>query len=37
MRILRALEVVRQSGVPMSEWQARHGFAKARYRFALIG
>lgn len=37
VRILRALEVVRQSGVPMSEWQARHGFAKARFRFALIG
>ena len=37
VRILRALEVVLQSGVPMSEWQARHGFAEARYRFALVG
>jgi len=37
VRILRALEVVLQSGVPMSEWQARHGFARPRYPFALLG
>ncbi|MCK9462291.1 MAG: tRNA (adenosine(37)-N6)-dimethylallyltransferase MiaA [Proteobacteria bacterium] len=37
VRILRALEVVRQSGVPMSEWQARHGFSDRRYPFALLG
>jgi tRNA dimethylallyltransferase len=37
VRILRALEVVRQSGVPMSEWQARHGFSRRRYPFALVG
>jgi tRNA dimethylallyltransferase len=37
VRILRALEVVLQTGVPMSAWQASHGFARARYRFALCG
>jgi len=36
VRILRALEVVLQSGVPMSAWQARHGFASNRYPFALV-
>lgn len=35
VRILRALEVFRQTGVPLTEWQARHGFAGARYPFAL--
>jgi tRNA dimethylallyltransferase len=37
VRILRALEVVLQTGVPMSAWQAEHGFAEARYPFALVG
>jgi len=36
-RLLRALEVVLQSGVPMSAWQASHGFAQVRYPFALFG
>ena len=35
VRILRALEVFRQTGVPLTAWQARHGFAEARYPFAL--
>lgn len=31
VRILRALEVHRQSGIPMSEWQQRHRFSSPRY------
>lgn len=34
-RIGRALEVFRQTGVPISTWQSDHGFREARYR--LIG
>lgn len=30
-RILRALEVYRATGVPLSEWQARHGFEQTLY------
>jgi tRNA dimethylallyltransferase len=37
VRILRALEVFRQTGVPLTVWQARHGFADARYPAALRG
>jgi tRNA dimethylallyltransferase len=37
VRILRALEVFRQTGVPLTAWQARHGFAEPRYPFALRG
>jgi tRNA dimethylallyltransferase len=37
VRILRALEVHAQTGVPLTEWQARHGFADSRYVFALRG
>ena len=37
VRILRALEVFRQTGVPLTTWQARHGFAEPRYPFALRG
>lgn len=31
-RILRALEVFRTTGVPLSHWQARHGFQTCVYR-----
>ncbi len=37
VRILRALEVFESSGIPMSEWQQRHGFEKWRYPVLLIG
>jgi tRNA dimethylallyltransferase len=36
-RILRALEVFEASGIPMSEWQLRHGFAKWRYSAMILG
>ncbi len=36
-RILRALEVVRLSGVPLSEWQQQHGFHRWRYRALVLG
>jgi tRNA dimethylallyltransferase len=36
-RILRALEVLRQSGEGITVWQRRHGFAKPRYRALLLG
>jgi tRNA dimethylallyltransferase len=31
-RILRALEVFRSTGQPLSKWQAHHGFRSIRYR-----
>ncbi|MDD5309490.1 MAG: tRNA (adenosine(37)-N6)-dimethylallyltransferase MiaA [Deltaproteobacteria bacterium] len=31
VRIVRALEVALATGVPISDWQARHGFAQSRY------
>jgi len=37
VRILRALEVFLQTGVPLTSWQNRHGFSTRRYPFALIG
>jgi tRNA dimethylallyltransferase len=37
VRILRALEVFEESGIPMSEWQKQHGFAKQRYPALLLG
>lgn len=37
VRVSRALEVFELSGVPMSEWQAAHGFREARYDARLIG
>ncbi|MDJ0766078.1 MAG: tRNA (adenosine(37)-N6)-dimethylallyltransferase MiaA [Myxococcota bacterium] len=37
VRIVRALEVLASSGIPMSEWQERHGFAKWRYRACILG
>lgn len=37
VRVIRALEVTLTSGVPMSEWQRKHGFAEERYKFLLLG
>ncbi len=37
VRVSRALEVFELTGVPMSEWQARHGFREARYPARLVG
>ncbi len=37
VRILRALEVVRQSGVPISKWQDDHAFEEDRYPTAIVG
>ena len=36
-RILRALEVVRQSGVPISKWQDDHAFKEDRYPATIVG
>ena len=36
VRILRALEVVMSSGVPLSEWHAEHGFQENRYDALLL-
>jgi tRNA dimethylallyltransferase len=37
VRLLRALEVVLGTGVPLSAWQRRHGFTDAPYDVLLIG
>ncbi len=37
VRIVRALEVWRQTGRPISSWQAAHGFATPRYEFRMVG
>jgi tRNA dimethylallyltransferase len=37
VRVSRALEVFELSGVPMSEWQAAHGFREPRYDARLVG
>jgi tRNA dimethylallyltransferase len=37
VRILRALEVFRQTGEPMSSWQRRHRFAERRYPALVLG
>ena len=37
VRVSRALEVWEQSGVPLSRWQAEHGFREPRYRADLVG
>ncbi len=37
VRVIRALEVYRTSGVTMSEWQERHGFKEQRYDAYKIG
>ena len=37
VRVSRALEVFELTGVPMSEWQAQHGFKASRYAARLLG
>jgi tRNA dimethylallyltransferase len=37
VRIVRALEVSLVSGIPLSRWQAEHGFAERPYEALLIG
>ncbi|MCP4603150.1 MAG: tRNA (adenosine(37)-N6)-dimethylallyltransferase MiaA [Proteobacteria bacterium] len=37
VRILRALEVLEVSGIPISEWQLRHGFVNRRYQSLILG
>ena len=37
VRVSRALEVHEQSGVTLSEWQARHAFRTVRYAARLVG
>lgn len=37
VRVSRALEVHELTGVPLSRWQAEHGFREARYEARLIG
>jgi tRNA dimethylallyltransferase len=37
VRVSRALEVFELTGVPMSDWQAQHGFRESRYRARLVG
>lgn len=37
VRVSRALEVYELTGIPMSEWQDKHGFRVQRYRARLIG
>jgi tRNA dimethylallyltransferase len=36
-RIIRALEVFEQTGIPISEHQARHGFKEKRYKWLKFG
>ncbi len=37
IRIIRALEVYRQTGIPLSRYQQEHGFSRQRYRSLQIG
>jgi tRNA dimethylallyltransferase len=37
VRVSRALEVRELSGIPLSQWQAEHGFAKPRLAARLLG
>ena len=37
VRVSRALEVFEQSGIPLSRWQAEHGFRTPRYDARLFG
>ena len=37
VRIIRAIEVYRLTGRPISEWQKRHGFREARVKMLKIG
>ena len=36
-KIVRALEVAMQTGVPLSEWHRRHGFGERPFRSIMIG
>lgn len=36
-RMIRALEVYRLTGIPLSEWQRRHGFQERRFETLKIG
>jgi tRNA dimethylallyltransferase len=37
VRVSRALEVFELTGVPLSRWQAEHGFSSARHQARLVG
>ena len=37
VRVSRALEVLELTGIPMSQWQAEHGFRKQKYSYQLVG
>jgi tRNA dimethylallyltransferase len=37
VRVSRALEVFELTGVPLSRWQAEHGFSSVRHRAKLVG
>ena len=37
VRVSRALEVHELTGIPMSQWQAEHGFRKIRHTYQLLG
>jgi tRNA dimethylallyltransferase len=37
VRIIRALEVYRQTGIPLSQWQKRHAFGDSPYEVIEIG
>lgn len=37
VRIIRALEVFQQTGIPISRYQQEHGFAAAQYHYLKIG
>lgn len=37
VRVSRALEVFELTGIPMSRWQAEHGFRHPRHAFELLG
>jgi tRNA dimethylallyltransferase len=37
VRVSRALEVCELTGVPMSQWQAEHGFRTKKHEYCLLG
>jgi len=37
LRVIRALEVYRQTGIPLSQWQKRHAFGDRPYQVLKIG
>jgi tRNA dimethylallyltransferase len=37
VRVSRALEVLEQTGIPMSQWQLEHGFRHRKYACQLLG